>query len=63
MEEFLMKMIKNFVNEIKQVTWISGKQLTVDTTYVVLFSAILMAFFFFVDFGLDQVIKEIIKIQ
>lgn len=63
MEKFLMKMLKNFMSEIGQVTWIPGKQLTLDTTYVLLFSVILMVFFFFVDLGLDQIVKEIIKIQ
>ena len=52
--------MKEFFNEISQVTWISGRKLAVDTAYVLLFTVILLTYFAVVDGALGELIKNII---
>lgn len=54
-----MKMFKNFFSEVSQVTWIGGRQLVVDTGYVLLFSAILLVYFTVVDGLLAKILERI----
>jgi|GEM_PF-3566238 len=55
-----MKMLKNFANEIAQVTWIGGRQLVVDTGYVLIFTGVLLVYFTLVDGVLGEIIKNIV---
>lgn len=57
----MMKMIKNFMSEISQVTWISNRQLMIDTGYVLAFTIILLLYFMFVDGILGEVIKNLLS--
>lgn len=54
-------MIKNFINEISQVTWISGRKLAVDTGYVLIFAGVLLVYFTLVDGVLGKLIQNIIS--
>jgi preprotein translocase SecE subunit len=53
-------MIKNFVNEISQITWISGRQLAVDTSYVLIFTGALLVYFTLIDGVLGEALKSFI---
>jgi len=53
-------MIKNFVDEISQITWISGRQLAVDTGYVLIFTTILLVYFTVVDGILGEAFKNFV---
>lgn len=50
--------MKNIINEMKQVTWLTGRQLMKDTGYVLLFCGILLAYFTVVDNVLKTVIDK-----
>lgn len=52
--------MKNFIKEISEVTWISGRQLTVDTGYILMFSGILLVYFTLVDGILTGIVKNFI---
>jgi len=53
-------MIKNFANEISQITWISGRQLIMDTGYVLGFTIALLVYFTVVDGVLSELLKNFI---
>lgn len=41
--------MKNIMNEMKEVTWLSGKELTKETTYVLVFAGSLLLYFTVID--------------
>jgi len=53
-------MIKNFANEISQITWINGRQLIMDTGYVLGFTIALLVYFTVVDGVLSELLKNFI---
>jgi len=56
----MKKIIKDFANEISQITWISGRQLITDTGYVLIFTTVLLLFFTLVDGALGETFKNLI---
>ncbi len=49
-----MKFLKSVVDEMKQVTWPTGKELTKYTNTVVVTSILFGIFFAVVDFGISE---------
>lgn len=56
-----MKFIRSVREEIKKVTWPSGKQLRKDTLVVIETSLIFAVLFFLMDTGIQQLFAWILK--
>lgn len=50
--------MKKIIAEMKEVTWLSGRKLTIDTGYVLLFTGILLAYFAVVDKVLTDIVER-----
>jgi preprotein translocase, SecE subunit, bacterial len=52
-------MIKNLFAELTQVTWLGGRKLVTDVTYVLVFTLLLLVYFAGVDTLLAELFKRI----
>lgn len=56
-----MKFLRSVIDEMKKVTWPSGKQLRRDTLIVVQTSLLFAAFFYIVDTAIKLALNFILK--
>ncbi|MGL5042128.1 MAG: preprotein translocase subunit SecE [Culicoidibacterales bacterium] len=52
---------KSFADEIAQVKWLEGRQLMIDTGYVLAFSGLLLIYFTVIDSALSELVKRIVS--
>lgn len=57
----MMKFIRSTIEEMKKVTWPTGKQLRKDTIVVIETSLIFALLFFLMDSGIQSLFSWIIK--
>ncbi len=57
----MMKFIRSTIEEMKKVTWPTGKQLRKDTIVVIETSLIFAVLFFLMDSGIQSLFSWIIK--
>lgn len=57
----MMKFIRSTIEEMKKVTWPTGKQLRKDTIVVIETSLIFALLFFLMDTGIQSLFSWIIK--
>ena len=50
--------MKKIIAEMKEVTWLNGRSLAQDTSYVLLFTGILLAYFAVVDKVLTDIVEK-----
>ncbi len=56
-----MKFIRSVIDEMKKVTWPTGKQLRKDTIVVIETSLIFAVLFFLMDSGIQAVLRLILN--
>lgn len=57
----MMKFIRSTIEEMKKVTWPTGKQLRKDTIVVIETSLVFAVLFFLMDSGIQSLFSWIIK--